>query len=197
MESVEYLQKDGKVSFNSTKYNYLSEEKITNEIRKALLRAGLVILPVGSKTIKEGSLTQVCMTYKIVEADTGIFELLEVTGQGADSQDKGIAKAQTMAYKYALRQTFAVPTGDDPDKISSEELDEQQEKQEEEKIIKVDEEQIKNILRLANSRGVNDGQLMTGIKKQYGKQLFELNLDEYMEMISKLQQMKKENNYAE
>lgn len=34
----------------------------------------------------------------------------------------------TYAYKYMLLRTFAIPTGEDPDKISSEELDTKQSK---------------------------------------------------------------------
>lgn len=45
-------------------------------------------------------------------------------GDGADSQDKGSGKAMTYAFKYMWLRAFALPTGEDPDKISSAELDE-------------------------------------------------------------------------
>ena len=45
------------------------------------------------------------------------------SGTGVDTQDKGVGKAMTYAYKYLLLRTFAIPTGEDPDKISSAELD--------------------------------------------------------------------------
>ena len=41
-------------------------------------------------------------------------------GEGADSGDKSGNKANTCAYKYALRQTFVIETGDDPDEEASE-----------------------------------------------------------------------------
>ena len=40
-------------------------------------------------------------------------------GEGMDSGDKGFPKAQTNALKYALRQSFLIETGDDPDKYAS------------------------------------------------------------------------------
>ena len=127
MKKVEYLKKDGLVDFNRTKYNFLSEEKITTEVRSALIEVGLVILPIDSKAeMMKDNLSHVSMKYKIVDVETGEHEILSTEGFGSDTQDKGIAKAQTMAYKYMQRQTFAIPSGDDPDKISSAELDEKQ-----------------------------------------------------------------------
>lgn len=51
-------------------------------------------------------------------------ETMNVTaiGEGIDSGDKASYKAATGALKYALRQSFIIETGDDPDKTSSEEL---------------------------------------------------------------------------
>jgi hypothetical protein len=48
---------------------------------------------------------------------------IETTGQGQDSSDKGSGKASSYAYKYLLWRTFAVPSNDDPDQISSAEHD--------------------------------------------------------------------------
>ena len=36
------------------------------------------------------------------------------SGEGSDTGDKASNKALTGAYKYALRQTFCIETGDDP-----------------------------------------------------------------------------------
>lgn len=41
------------------------------------------------------------------------------SGTGVDTQDKGVGKAQTYAYKNMLLKLFAIPTGDDTDKIHS------------------------------------------------------------------------------
>ncbi|WP_067923804.1 ERF family protein [Alicyclobacillus shizuokensis] len=124
MRRVKYLKKDGFISFKSTRYSYLSEEKMTQEIRRHLLDLGLIILPVNMDFQINNQVTTVNMKYKIIDVQTGEYEVINVGGQGSDSQDKGIAKAMTMAYKYMQRQAFAIPTGDDPDHICSDELDE-------------------------------------------------------------------------
>ena len=46
---------------------------------------------------------------------------VDAVGEGSDSGDKSANKAMTGLYKYALRQTFCIETGDDPDKYASEE----------------------------------------------------------------------------
>ena len=126
MKQVDYLQKDGKVDFNKTKYNVITEEKVTSAVRKAMVEVGLVILPIEQEHIREGTLTTVNAKYKIVDIETGQHEIIVSSGTGADTQDKGVGKAMTYSYKYMLLRTFAIPTGEDPDKTSSAELDEKE-----------------------------------------------------------------------
>ncbi len=124
MKDVEYLKKDDNVQYNKTKYKAISEEKVTIAVRNSLVKNRLIILPVKQVHKREGTLSTVDVTYKIVDIDNG--ESLEVvsSGTGADTQDKGVGKAMTYAYKYMMLRTFAIPTGEDPDKVSSAELDE-------------------------------------------------------------------------
>lgn len=123
MRDIEYLNKDDSISFGNTKYKAISEEKVTSTVRAALLKYGLVIMPVEQEHHKEGNLSTVNTKYKIVDIDTGQYETIVSSGTGADSQDKGVGKAMTYSYKYLLLRTFAIPTGEDPDKVSSAELD--------------------------------------------------------------------------
>jgi hypothetical protein len=123
MQDVDYLQKDDKIEFKSTKYKAISEEKVTSAVRASLIKHGLVILPVEQNHSREGSLSTVDTKYKIVDIDTGQCEIIVSSGTGADTQDKGVGKAMTYSYKYLLLRTFAIPTGEDPDKVSSAELD--------------------------------------------------------------------------
>lgn len=123
MKKVAYLQKDDQVSFGNTKYKAISEEKVTSAVREALIEEGLVIFPIEQIHSKEGTLTSVDVKYKIVDIETGEHEVIVSSGTGADTQDKGVGKAMTYAYKYLLLRTFAIPTGEDPDKISSAEID--------------------------------------------------------------------------
>jgi len=123
MENVESLQKDGKVDFKNTRYNYLSEAKTTAEMRKQLIKYKLVILPVEIDEHKEGAITQGKYTYKLVNAENPEeYIMLQSGGQGHDSADKGSGKASTYAYKYLMWRTFAIPSNDDPDQVSSDEI---------------------------------------------------------------------------
>jgi hypothetical protein len=126
MKDVDYLQKDDHISFNKTNYKAISEEKVTSTVRQALIKYGLVILPIEQEHSREGNLSIVNTKYKIVDTDTGQFEIIVSSGTGADTQDKGVGKAMTYSYKYMLLRTFAIPTGEDPDKVSSAELDSKQ-----------------------------------------------------------------------
>jgi hypothetical protein len=116
MRDVEYLSKDDKVEFGNTKYKAISEEKVTSTIRASLIKNGLVIIPIEQEAGRVGNISTVNTKYKIIDID------------------KGVGKAMTYAYKYLLLRTFAIPTGEDPDKISSAELDEKQRKEEEKRM---------------------------------------------------------------
>ncbi|MGL6199854.1 MAG: ERF family protein [Lachnospiraceae bacterium] len=123
MKDIKYLAKDGNIEYKTTKYKAISEEKVTTAVRQSLLKHGLVIFPVDQEMSRTGNLTSVNVKYKIVNVeDPKESEILSSSGEGADTQDKGIGKAMTYAYKYMLLRTFAIPTGEDPDKISSDEM---------------------------------------------------------------------------
>ena len=128
MDDIQYLAKDDQVSFGTTKYKAISEEKVTSIVRAAMIKNGLVMFPIRQDIIREGQLTTVNVVYKMVNTDEP-NEWIEIasSGQGSDTQDKGSGKAMTYAFKYALLRTFMIPTGEDPDKISSAELDSRQE----------------------------------------------------------------------
>lgn len=125
MKSVKFVQKDGKVQFKDTKYKYISEAKLTSILRAEFLEKGIVVFPVRQTSNRNGYITHVDVEYKMVNIDDpNDYITIASCGDGADSQDKGASKAMTMAYKYMLLRTFAIPTGDDPDEIGSDELTE-------------------------------------------------------------------------
>lgn len=133
MEDVQYLTKDDSVDIGKGKsYRAITEEKVTSTVRASMLKHGLVMYPASQHTErtdevvdsqygqKVNRITTVNVVYRIVNTeDKSDFIEVASAGAGADTQDKGIAKAMTMAYKYALLRTYGIPTGDDPDKISS------------------------------------------------------------------------------
>ena len=131
MKQVDYLQKDGEVSYSRTRYNYLSEEKITTAVRAAMLDVGLVMYPVKMEIVGEkeaqtrggtSRILNILNTYRIQDSDSGEYIDVPALGEGMDSGDKTSYKAMTGAFKYAQRQSFMIPTGDDPDCFASEEL---------------------------------------------------------------------------
>lgn len=126
MQDVGYLTKDDHIQFKQTNYKAISEEKVTKTVRESLVKHGLIILPIEQEHSKDGNLSTVNVKYKIINIDNGEYETIVSSGTGADTQDKGVGKAMTYAYKYLLLRTFAIPTGEDPDKVSSAELDEKQ-----------------------------------------------------------------------
>jgi len=136
MEAISYLQKDDNVSYGNTNYKAISEEKVTMAVREQLIKNKLIVLPIeqvhtrtdtvvrdkhGNEQIQR--LSTVDTKYKIVDVETGEYEILVSSGTGVDTQDKGVGKAMTYAFKYLFLRTFAIPTGEDPDKISSAEWD--------------------------------------------------------------------------
>lgn len=127
MKRVQYLSKDDKVEFKTTNYRAISEEKVTTAVRTAMVEVGLVILPVEQHRERIGQITSVDTKYRIQNIeDPDDFVIVVSSGDGADSQDKGAGKAMTYAYKYMMLRSFSIPTGEDPDKVSSAELDEKE-----------------------------------------------------------------------
>ena len=125
MQDVQYLAKDDQVKFGATSYKALSEEKVTGIMRAELIKHKLVIYPIQQSADRIGQITHVDVMYRLVNVENP-EEYIDIAscGDGADSQDKGSGKAMTYAFKYMWLRAFALPTGEDPDKISSAELDE-------------------------------------------------------------------------
>jgi len=124
MKNIEYLSKDDAVAFGTTKYRAISEEKVTMTVRKELIKQGLVVFPVEQTVEKDGHITTTNTTYKMVNTENPEeFVFLASSGQGSDTQDKGVGKAMTYSFKYMLLRTFAIPTGEDPDKVASAQID--------------------------------------------------------------------------
>lgn len=188
MKEIEYLQKDNHVQFGKTNYKAISEEKVTMAVRKALVKYGLVIMPIGQQYQRHGNLASVEVKYKIVDVDTGEYETITSVGEGADTQDKAAGKAMTYAYKYLLLRTFAIPTGEDPDKISSAELDESQKKMNENR--KELENSINQSLLLLTQQGYNPQYIQQVCSQAIRpfNQLSELNEQELRQLKNLLEQ---------
>ena len=119
---IERMEKDGTNAFQN--YKYLSETQITYKMKTLLDKHGVVMhygwtekSCVPFTTAKGGQqfLTTVDVNYTFFDVESGEMVCNNVSGQGADSGDKGIYKAITGAIKYLFMKTFNIPTGDDPE----------------------------------------------------------------------------------
>jgi len=199
MQKVDYLKKDGQVSFKSTRYSYLSEEKITSEIRKAMLEVGLVIYPNRMEVVaKTERMASILITYRLQDVDSGDFIEVQALGEGMDAGDKAIYKAMTGAFKYAQRQTFMIPTGDDPDKVSSDELTSKGEQepptegfQPEQDFDRATQSQLNKIYALAREVGYTPEQMRDLIGSEFGRESSkELTKKEASKLIDMLEKEK-------
>lgn len=123
MQEIKAVPKDG--VNRQQGFSYRSIEATIEAAHRALTKFGVIVLPeviesehevvhVGSKqTAMQHVRIRVGYTYA---APDGSSVTTVSEGEGMDSGDKATSKALSMCFKYALFQTFVIPTGDpDPD----------------------------------------------------------------------------------
>jgi hypothetical protein len=123
MDECRYAQKDGKNKFHG--YSYVSAANILEKVNEACVSHHVASVPsyeiLGTeqketaKGAKESLVTVRC-ELTIIDADSGETVVARSLGTGQDAGDKAVAKAQTMALKYAWMSTLNMSTGDDPEK---------------------------------------------------------------------------------
>ena len=128
MGEVGYVQKSGEMK-GAAYYKFAGEADFIHAIRPAMIKHGVYVYPSAvtsheseTYTTNKGSvmnLDKVAMEFTFVHAPSGTSFVAAAMGAGADSGDKAIPKMLTGALKYALRQSFLIETGDDPDNASS------------------------------------------------------------------------------
>lgn len=119
----------------ASSYKAISESAVLNVIKPLLKKHGIVIFPIeveikenhseyqGKYGMTQRFLSCIHAKYKIVDIDTGEFEILETVGYGTDSQDKGSGQAMTYAYKSLIQKTFCLFSGEDSDNKHSDEIE--------------------------------------------------------------------------
>lgn len=189
MKRIEYLTKDDKVEFGTTKYKAISEEKVTTAVRKELVNLGIVIAPIEQtmnvtelirtdKSVNQRADVNVKYRVQNIE-DTNDFIIVSSSGSGVDTQDKAIGKAMTYAYKYMLLRTFAIPTGEDPDKISSAETDAKIEKELEVTNRKLNKKEIDILNRTIEKYKLTDERVKEILNKNGYETLEDIDLINY------------------
>jgi len=196
MAKVDYLQKDGKIAFGATRYSYLSEEKVTSEIRKAMNEVGLIIYPAKMEVISEKEVStksgasrvlNIITTYRIQDTESGEFVEAQAIGEGMDSGDKTVYKAMTGAFKYVQRQTFMIPTGDDPDKTASDELVNGKPQETQNMGLLATKKQLAALYAAAKEAGRSADDMKVLIKERFGKESSrDLTKKEASELIAEL-----------
>lgn len=126
--NIGYIKKTKSQGLN---YSFLSEAQLIEKLRPEMVEAGIIFSPQGYKVISTESFTTakgspmnrviVLGTFCFSHPESGTHRVVEALGEAMDSGDKATNKAMTGAMKYALRQTFCLETGDDPDKSPSSE----------------------------------------------------------------------------
>lgn len=121
MKDAEHLKKDMDVG---GKYKAVSEFNVLSTVKDLLVREKLILVPIDAEVEQIDKMTQIKARYKLIDVETGEFEILSTVGNGADTQDKGSGKAWTYAYKALLQKTFCLFSGEDTDNTHSDNIKE-------------------------------------------------------------------------
>jgi len=122
---VGYVHKSGKVDSFGAKYTYAGEADLIAAVRPSMVDhevymhvAQVLNREHESFTNAKGTLmhhVRLDVLVRFAHGTSGTFIDCMASGEGIDSGDKATPKALTGAFKYAIRQTFCIETGDDPD----------------------------------------------------------------------------------
>ena len=201
---IEYLQKDDKVGFGANQYKAISIEKVMTAIADKICKYGIVIYPIEQEyerkdeevTKKDGTIgynriSDVRVKYQVINIHNTDEKIIVVSaGTGCDTQDKGVGKAMTYAYKNMIIKLFSIATGDDTDKVHSDDYSKQlyEGNKNYTNSFKLSQAQIKRIYAINSKAGYNNEQLDNCILKNYNKKVADLSKSEYEEVCKKLEE---------
>lgn len=128
MTEVEYVQKQKAPGLN---YSFAGEAALIDKLRPAMVKHGVMCYVTAVhdvrhdtyQTQKNVTMNRVSLVLELrfAHAPSTTEIVVMAAGEGTDVGDKGTPKAMTGAFKYALRETFCLETGDDPDETPSSE----------------------------------------------------------------------------
>lgn len=128
--AIEAVEKDGVGQAGNEKYRYATPASVMSAVKPLMAAQGLAIVPhlVEFQEVDTGQrssggkpfiLNRVLMHYHILDGESGEAIVVPWQGQaGTYGDDKGLAKAQTIALRTFLIQLFQIPAEDpevDPD----------------------------------------------------------------------------------
>lgn len=102
------------------RYKFRGIDEVLNAINPLLVEAGIVLLPSYSGELvakrgqtdkgKEVYAAEVTLSLSFVSTEDGSSCVVVTRGEASDSSDKATNKAMSAAFKYAMLQTFCIPT---------------------------------------------------------------------------------------
>jgi len=116
MEDIGFIGKERTHKFDN--YSYRGIDDALNSLQPALIKNGVVILPVvidctvesfTTSAGKPARMALVNVLYEFVDSDSGSSCVFNVYGEGSDRGDKAVNKAMSSAFKNAIFQGFCVP----------------------------------------------------------------------------------------
>jgi len=139
MNESDAIEKSMTVGSGKNAYKAVSEAAILNMVKPLFKKYKLIIFPISGdikdhcmtwdKTDYDGktaqtlrAMTELKVTYRILDIETNEFQDVVGFGNGADSQDKGAGKAFTYSLKNVLSKTFMLFSGEDTDNTHSDDI---------------------------------------------------------------------------
>ena len=139
MNESEAVEKTMTVGSGKNAYKAVSEAAMLNMVKPLLKKHKLIIFPIDGtiqdhtmvwdKTNFDGktekslrAMTELKVTYRIMDTESKEFQDVVGFGNGSDPQDKGAGKAFTYSLKNALSKSFMLFSGEDTDNEHSDDI---------------------------------------------------------------------------
>lgn len=103
-------------------FDYASIASIIIKAREAMIDEKVIIIPLKlNQVVQKGNDVIIDMVYRFYDTEPnedGKCDYMDVNipGEGCDKEGWAVCRALSGAYKYAITQTFAIPTVDDAEK---------------------------------------------------------------------------------
>lgn len=110
MQEVSYIKKRPKAGLP---YPYVAHDDVTEALRDAFIKHGVLCLPSVVEERQEGNRCVLKVNIMLVNVDDISDQCgMSFVGHGVDSQDKGPGKALSYAVKIGLLKMLMIPTGE-------------------------------------------------------------------------------------
>lgn len=207
MNESEAIEKSMTVGSGRNSYKAVSEKVILNMVKPLLKKHKLIVFPIKTEMNeittpyeklgyngapnenKVRMITQLKVTFKIVDIESGESEEIIGVGSGADPQDKGAGKAFTYALKSALSKTFMLFSGEDTDNTHSDDIGKDDKKEENKKPPKtIDNIKAKALMNLITETETDVNKVLANY---HVSTLNEMDMSQYMNAVKYLEKKRK------